>query len=320
LGVHYTGNGSTVTHHTPSLEALEWYRRGMVELSMGRGAPGRERARENFMRAIEADSNYAAAHAGLAMAYVRNGDQILAEQAALRALALDSTLAFGHAALGWARSARWQWAVTEAELKRAVALDPNAPRGFEGLARLYLFTGRAAEQLEAAQRGLDVDPFSITAIREMALALSTNGRCDEALQRLLPLKNLDPPAGVAGIIRGQCYAQEQKWPEAIAEFRWALNSSDAPAALSMLGFALGRAGQRAEAARILSDLMAGRKESDGTYGIGIVQAGLGQYDEAFRSLEEAAAQFNMRPYIFTPMFEELRRDARFGRVKRRMNL
>jgi TolB-like protein/tetratricopeptide (TPR) repeat protein len=321
LGVQVTSEDrSAAQHYTPSRDAIEWYLRGRVELSMGGGMTRDESAKEYFTRAIDADSNFAAAYAGLATVYVRNGDLMRGgEQAALRALALDSTLASAHSALAWARSTQWQWEVTEAGLKRAVALDPNALRGFEGLARLYMFTGRTAEQLAAAQRGLDVDPFSVSAIRELALALSTNGRCDEALQRLLPLKTMDSPASVAGIIRGQCYAQERMWSEAIAEFRWALDNH-APAALGMLGYALGRAGQREEATRILSDLLAGRKEGLGPFDIGLVQAGLGNYDEAFASLEKAAAENRVRPYLFTPMFEELRRDARFDRVKRLMNL
>jgi hypothetical protein len=48
-----------------------------------------------------------------------------------------------------------------------------------------------------------------------------NGKCDEALERLRPLKELSPPPSQAGVLRGVCRAAKQMWPEAIEEFRWA---------------------------------------------------------------------------------------------------
>jgi adenylate cyclase len=236
-----------------------------------------------------------------------------AEAAALKAVALDDSLADAHSALGWARMLG-DWSAAETELRRAIALDPAAYRGYEGLARLYMFTGRPAEQLAAARRGLELDPFSVSAAREMALALSTNNRCDEALELLRPLKDLTPPAGVAGVVRGQCYARKQMWPEAIGELRWAMETSDARTALAFLGYALARGGRRAEAHGILADLLAGRKHSHGAFGIALVYAGLRDYDRAFAWLEKAMEEGSWRPYIMDPLFEDLHRDPRFDRI------
>ena len=86
----------------------------------------------------------------------------------------------------------------------------------------------------------------------------------------------------------------------------------------MLGYALARAGQRDEATNILSDLLAGRKYSHGAFGIATVYAGLADYDQAFAWLDRAVDENSVRPYIMGPMFEDLRRDARFARVKSRM--
>ncbi len=142
-----------------------------------------------------------------------------------------------------------------------------------------------------------------------------NGRCDEALERLRPLKALTPPAGVAGVIMGQCYGARQMWPQAIAEFRWAMENSDALAALGLLGYSLARAGQRDEAMKILSNLVAGRKDSHRSFGVAVVHAGLGNFDEAFTALERAATENSIRVYIMGPMFDDLRRDARFARIE-----
>jgi tetratricopeptide (TPR) repeat protein len=312
--------------HTSSVDAYEWYVRGM-DLSLMRTTAGGQRALEYFERAIAADSNFAAAYAGLVRVYLGNvddarGDQdaffARAEQAALRAVALEPSLAEAHGALGWVRVGRLEWTAAEAEFRRAIALDPRAPRVYEGLARTYLWAGRPAEQLQAARVGLEIDPFSHAAIREMALALAANGRCGEALKLLQPLKALSPPAGVAGVIRGQCFAAKRMWPEAIAEFRWAAETTDARAALAFLGYALARSGRRDEARSILSDLLAGRRYSHGAFGIAVVYAGLGDRERAFGYLDRAVGEKTVRPYIMGPMFEDLRRDARFARFKARM--
>jgi hypothetical protein len=148
----------------------------------------------------------------------------------------------------------------------------------------------------------------------MALALNMNGRCDETLDLLRPLKDLNPPARVAGVIRGQCYARKQMWPEAIAELRWTMETTDARAALAFLGYALARGGQRAEARGILADLLAGRKHSHGAFGIAVVYAGLREYNQAFTWLEKAVEEGSWRTYIMDPLFEDLHRDPRFDRL------
>ena len=321
-------SGSAARRHSPSSAAYESYLRGM-DVSLMRGDSGRRVALEYFKRAIAADSTYAAAYAGLVRMYLSEGastphrDQrewrARAEEAALKAVALDDSLPEAHAALGWARLAGGQYAAAETELTRAVAMDRNVPRGYEGLARLYMVVGKPAAQLAAARLGIELDPFSHSAIRELALALSVNGRCDEAIERLRPLKSLSPPATVAGVIMGMCYVQKQMWPEAIAEFRWA-HGRGAATALAFLAYALARAEQRDEAYKILADLIARRSDSNGSFGIGIVYAGLRNYDQAFGWLDRSVDENSMRAYFMDPMFADLHRDARFERLTTRMGV
>jgi tetratricopeptide (TPR) repeat protein len=235
----------------------------------------------------------------------------------LRAVALDDRDADARAALGWVRLMAGDYGAAEDEFDRSIALDPGVPRGYEGLARVYMMTGRPGRQLAAARRGLDADPFSHSAIRELALALATNGRCEESLDRLRSLKTLTPPAGVAGLIRGQCYASREMWPEAIAELQWAADNS-ATAGLAFLGYALARAGRRDEASDILSDLVEGRRYSHGAFGVATVLAGLRDYDRAFEWLDRAIDENTMGFYIMHPVFADLHRDPRFSVLEKRM--
>jgi TolB-like protein/tetratricopeptide (TPR) repeat protein len=324
VGVHLASSrrtGAASRRHAPNIVAYEWYLRGM-DVALLRSDSGRRRGLEYFNRAIAIDSNFAAAYAGLVHMYLMPvGDRpervALAEQAALKAVALDSSLAEARAGLGWAHLGRHRYAAAVMEFQRAIALDRNVPRGHEGLARAYMILGLPAEQLAAARIGLDNDPFSHSAIREYALALSVNGRCEEAIGRLRPLKELSPPSNVAGVLLGMCHSARNELPEAIRESRWA-GARGSTAAPALLAHALVRSGDRDEAEAILSDLLAGRKSSNGAYGIGVVYAGLRNYDQAFVWLNKSVAEGSIRPYIMHPMFADLHRDARFALLLQRM--
>jgi tetratricopeptide (TPR) repeat protein len=112
---------------------------------------------------------------------------------------------------------------------------------------------------------------------------------------------------------GQCYSTLGMWPEALAELRWSVEH-DARAGLAFLGYALAQSGDSAQARTILEDLLAERRRSNGAFGIAVVYAGLGDYDQVFPWLERSIEENSWRHYIFTPMFAELRRDPRFARL------
>ena len=323
LGVRLgaTARSLPPSRYTPNMSAYEWYLRGM-DLSLMRTDSGRQRGIDYFNRAIRADSNFAAAYAGLTRLYLQIGVSspygkawfFKAESAAVKAVALDDSLAEAHTALGWVSSTAGRFSKAESELKLALALNAAAPRAHEGLARVYMMQRRPGEQLEEAKRGLASDPFSHSAIREMALALNMNRRCDESLELLAPLKKLNPPAGIAGVISGQCYLYKQMWPEAIAEFRWSIANSKASVAPAFLAYSLARGGQRAEAMKILSDMLANRTYSRGGFGLGVVYTGLKDYDRAFEWFAKGAEEGQSSQYIMDPMFADLHRDPRFARL------
>jgi len=242
----------------------------------------------------------------------------LSQAAALKAVSLDDSLADGYSALGWVQSFVHDYSGSEISFKKALLLNPAAPRLHEGLARLYMATDRPAEELEQARLGLQTDPYSHSAIREMALALIMNRKYDEALQLLRPLKSLTPPAGVAGIISGQAYEAKEKWPEAIAEYRWSIANSSGASGPAFLAHALARAGQQQEARQILADLLSKQKQSHGAFGIAVVYAGLREYDKAFQWLDKAADEHSINSYIAEPMFDDLHSDPRYREVLNRM--
>ena len=315
---------SVIRHQTQNIAAYEWYLRG---IDVGYRQHRHTQAAEYFRRAIAADSSYAAAYAGLVrMLILMSGGRVEdvrlfsdAEDAARTALALDDSLAEAHEAMGWVHMVQMDFPTAESDFQRAIALDPRYSHAHEGLAHLYLWMNRPEEQLAEARLALENDPFSHTAIREMGRALLVNGRYDEARDRLRPLKALSPPVGYAGLISGQSFITEGRWPEAIAELRWA-QENDAGSAPAFLGYALARGGRRDEAKVLLSDLLTGTKYSHGAFGIAVVYAGLEDYDQAFAWLDRALEDNTVTRDLMLPMFQDLHTDPRFERVKARLGL
>ncbi|HUQ19778.1 MAG TPA: protein kinase [Gemmatimonadaceae bacterium] len=314
-------NNAPTRRYRPNIAAYEWYLRGM-DVTLLRSDSGQLKGLEYFNRAIALDSSFAAAYAGLTRMYLQMGTRSREQNdlvgrglaAALKAVSLDSSSAEAYVGLGWAELANGKNLKAEQDFKRAMTLDAHAPRLHEGLARVYLNLDRPADELIEARAGVADDPFSYSAIRELALALNISGRCDESLKLLAPLKALSPPAAVSGIIRGMCYAQKQMWAEAISEFQWA-GKFQASAAPAFLGFSYARSGNLPEARKILADLLANKKYSRGAFGIAIIYTGLRDYDQAFEWLEKAAKAHQLGAYIMDPIFADLHRDPRFEHLK-----
>src|SRR5207244_2096290 len=92
---------------------------------------------EYFHQAIERDSGYALAYAGIADCYNALGNSVYgglpprealpqAKAAAIKALEADESLAEAHASLGFAITQYdWDWPSAERELRRAIELSPN---------------------------------------------------------------------------------------------------------------------------------------------------------------------------------------------------
>jgi DNA-binding winged helix-turn-helix (wHTH) protein/Tfp pilus assembly protein PilF len=128
------------------------------------------KAEEAFRAAIELDSTYAPAHAGLALSCCAQAAMRVAppaeayneaRAAALRALAMDDSCADAQVALGAVLFfAEWDWGAAERSLKRALQLNPNHSEGFLLYGQLLETLGRLAEGLQMKLRALERDPFS----------------------------------------------------------------------------------------------------------------------------------------------------------------
>jgi DNA-binding SARP family transcriptional activator len=284
-----------------------------------------------FRRAVSLDSAYASAWAGLARMLLRVAEDANlveaasardeAEMAARRAISLDDSLADAHAMLGMARSLAADYQGAEPHYRRAIALEPDRARLREWAVDFDLLTGRPAEALAEAERAVALDSLSPSATAEVARALLANDRCEEALGRLARLASLDPPLARAAPIAAQCYARLGRWSDAIAVLGPSADGGNA-LSLALLGYVLGRAGDREHALAIQRALQErwSKGELSARY-LAIVPTGLGDRDLAFMWLvrsareREAGLHPGLRVRLADPVFDDLGNDPRLAIVR-----
>jgi tetratricopeptide (TPR) repeat protein len=193
-------------------------------------------------------------------------------------------------------------------MRRAIELG-GAPNSHEYLGKILLWRGKIDESIQETRIELENDPLSATASADLANTLCVAGRTAEGLAILDRLKTLEPPLRRISGYRGNCYAMEGKWKEAIAAFR---ERRDTPNAEGMVGFALARSGDRASAIQLKRDLetLWADKRSV-ALDIAMISAGLGDRDEFFRWLNRSAAELSMYGTIMFPFFSDMHADPRF---------
>jgi serine/threonine-protein kinase len=175
---------------TANTEAFQEYLKGRFHWST-RTARGLETARGHFQRALELDSTFALAWAGLADCFtvttyysgeVDPGEMYrLGESAAEEALRLDPDLAAAHASLGFLKMiSRRDWVGAEASLRRAIALDSAYSYAHHWLADLLSYSQRFEEALEEGRRAIELDPLAFPTNYAQAARLLVSRRFEAA--------------------------------------------------------------------------------------------------------------------------------------------
>jgi eukaryotic-like serine/threonine-protein kinase len=319
---------------TENAEAYELYLKGRYYMNTLTDE-GLKKGLGYFQRAIEIDSHYGPAYAGLAESYAELAGVGTthtippkeaipkAKAAAFRALELDDTLAEAHTSLGLiAMSFEWDWNGAEREFKRAIALNPNYVNAHHWYSHYLISMGRFEESLAESQRALALDPLDVAMNFHLGFHYFNALQYDQAIAQLQKTLEMNRNSGEAHGILGLVYEQTGRFDDAIAELQKSkeLGGIDNR---GNIGHVYAISGKSGEAQKLLDQLQEESKHKDvSPYNIATIYEGLGEKDQAFAWLEKAYAErdSNITNLKVDPEFDSLHSDPRFTDLLRRIGL
>jgi serine/threonine-protein kinase len=290
---------------------------------------GIEEGIASFQRAIELEPDYAAGHAGLAMAY---GFQAMldlappaeswprARSAAERALELDPSLSGALTVLGFVQACYdWNWSGAEQLYQRALDLNPGSADAHMGYAMTSLApVGRLDEALDHMQKAVELDPLAPVVNMALGHLYLFRREDDRAIQRYRRALELDPTFPEARINLGFFYLLRGQRQQAAAVFPATPNSRPDHEAFSHLA-----AGRRAEAIEALDRLEQLRSfRYVAPVDLAVLNLAAGRKRQALQWLEQGFRDraTDMAFLKISPSFDSIRSEPRFQDLLRKMNL
>jgi TolB-like protein/Flp pilus assembly protein TadD len=145
-----------------------------------------------FKRAIELDTRYAAAYAGMGETYAwlfflcdrKELYLDLAVEASLKALMYDATLSEAYASLALAYLGKKQNDEALAAGRRAIELDPNNSTAYWILGRIHHSTDRDLDAVELFKKVIAFDPEFYSAYSDLEMSYKRLGETEKANQTL----------------------------------------------------------------------------------------------------------------------------------------
>ena len=326
------------------LEAYALYLRGRHALYMKgryswyrRTEEGLKSASAYFAQAIEKDSTYALAHAGLADAHAVLGfyDYLSprdafppAELAARRAMTLDSTLVQPYATLGYVRLYyEWDWPRAEEWFIRAIDVGPRYSTAHQWYANFLTARGRFEEAERAMRRAQEIDPLSLIASAALGWVLYHSGEFERAAEQCRLTLELDPDYAVALLWRAWALQELGRAGEALTLLERAATLTNRSALfVASLGRARALTGDTAGAVAVLRELEGRASRAYvPAYEVAKIHLALGAqaraldlleraYDERAHSMVFIGIDPQLKPLHGTPRFERL--IARLGAARR----
>jgi serine/threonine-protein kinase len=292
-----------------------------------RTAPDVSRAIREYRKALDAEPTWAAAHAGIAEAYVvLTGSEFKAPRdgypkaraAAELALEVDPDFAPAHAALAFVKAFfDADWSGAESELTAALRADSRSSVAhyYNGLVLMNL--GRFVEAHEAMLRALDRAPLSDAMTANMSRPFIVARDWDKALHWCDRAMDLNADFWLVHLFKGYALEGKGDYRQARTCMEEAVRLGGSGGARSSLAHACAKAGDSATAQSIVREMTAPRAPYVPSLRIARICAALGRIDEAFSWLERACIDGSIRSNAYPAFdyaFDPLRSDPRFPAI------
>jgi len=287
------------------------------------------KAEQEFQNALTIDPNYARAYAGLADCLLLGGATPAfpdsAKDFALKALSIDDSIAEAHTSLAYYLSAvDWKWEEAEVEFQRAILLDPGYATARHWHAYNLASLGRTDEAVSEIKKAESIDPVSVIIKTDVGHMLYFAGRFDEAIAQYLKALAINSEFRVARWRLGEAYLQVDRYDEGISELQKAVSlDSEKQSQIEVwIACAYAAANRRDQALKILNRLKPEAEWRRQTFYMALIYVALGDNDSAFIWLKKSL-QFREGTLALLkvePMLKNLRDDARYAELLRRMNL
>jgi tetratricopeptide (TPR) repeat protein len=183
--------------------------------------------------------------------------------------------------------------------------------------------GRLNEAIAEIKQASELDPLSLEINSDLGLSFFFARQYERAIEQFEKALEMDPNSIWTRFFMGWAREQKGDYAEAIKDYQKAAQLDDSPLIMAALGHTYVMAGQRDEALGVLADmkqLAASRHVS--SYHFAIIQAALGEKDEAFEWLEKSySAREEALVWLkVDPRLDEIRTDPRFIDLQRRVGL
>lgn len=319
--------------YTENVDAFSTYLQGRFHWNK-RTSDSLQKCIEYFKQAIELDSQYALAYAGLADAHIVLGfygkhrppeTMPLALKAATRALEIDEKLAEAHISVGCVEAVyQWNWPNADKQFQRGIELNPEYAIGHHWYAINYLTPlERFEEAQKSIQKALELEHSSLVINSTQGLISYFSRDYQKSIETLEQTLQMDQDYPVTHFFLGRALVQASRYSEAMDHFQKALKFyGDSTNMLATFAHAAALAGKQEITQKILSQLQDLSKDMYvSAYDMASIYIGLGQSDDALSWLEKACEE---HAYLLIylkvdPLMDPLRPKKQFKKILQKVH-
>ena len=211
-------------------------------------------------------------------------------------------------------------------LQKAIQLNAAAVDAYELLAHYYVIMGNTEQAVETLELAEQLDPLSTIISQALSTMYVFARRFDDAMVQVDKLLEINPNMRICIEMKGWITGMKGDWAAALKYFEEVHRLTNHPLkGLMGLGFAYGKLGMKEKALEVIEKMeLRQQQEPDAVLDADLagVWWGLKNADKTFYHLNQCIDK-RMGPvsyYLEYPPYDGIKKDPRYGEIKRRLNL